>query len=586
MIFSLSKCLLCGAQLVPLVALALLIGCSDASTKQQSNDNEAGLRLTDVTDEAGLGGFQHVNGGFGQKWMPEIVGPGCAFFDYNGDNLLDILLVGGGGWPQTQEESTALWLYRNSGDGTFDLVTEETNLSKIDAYPFGVAAADYDNDGDPDIFVTTLNENLLLRNDEGMFVEVGRRAGVADVDLWSTSALFFDADRDGWLDLFVANYVSWTPATDTFCGHEGEKGYCTPQLYDGVQSMFYRNNGDGTFTNQTVEAGIVGAIEVGKDKALGVVELDFNNDGWPDLFVANDTERDLLFENNGDGTFTETGIKSGVAFDQHGQPRAGMGADAGVVDSSGHVSIMVGNFSHEMVGVYTHTPSGHFRDRATISKIGHPTLLTLTFGLLLADLDLDTDLDLFLANGHVQEHIAEIVEGVTFAQPAQIFFNDGDGTFSEMTVRDGVLAEPLVARGAAYGDYDLDGDIDILVVENAGGVHLWRNDVEAGNYVRLSVEGSASNRDGIGTRIVASVDGLRMERRIRSGSSYLSESEHVATFGLGRHETVDTLIVEWPSGAVEWFEQIAGGRHYRIVEGRGQLDVLGGERMAVSDSFR
>jgi hypothetical protein len=263
-----------------------------------------------------------------------------------------------------------------------------------------------------------------------------------------------------------------------------------------------------------------------------------------------------------------------------------MGADAGVVDSSGHVSIFVGNFSHEMVGVYTHTPSGHFKDRATISKIGHPSLLTLTFGLFLADLDFDTDLDLFLANGHVQEHISEIVEGVTFAQPAQIFLNEGDGTFSEMTVRDGVLAEPLVARGAAYGDYDLDGDLDILVVENNGGVHLWRNDVEAGNYVRLSVEGSASNRDGIGTRIVASVDGLRMERRIRSGSSYLSESEHVATFGLGRNKTVDTLIVEWPSGAVERFEQIDGSRHYRIVEGRGRLDVLDGKRKSASGTLR
>ncbi len=554
-----------------LLACLVFLGCSGSSSEQPSEERRSAVEFADVTEEAGLGEYRHVNGGFGRKWMPEIVGPGAAFLDYDGDGQQDILLVGGGGWPETEEESMALWLYRNRGDGTFDLVSEETGLAGLETYPFGVATADIDNDGDTDIFVTALYENLLLRNEGGRFVEVGRDAGLTDQSLWSTSALFFDADRDGWLDLFVANYVDWSPETDIFCGSDGEKGYCTPQLYEGVSSAYYRNNGDGTFTNRSHEAGIVAGIDPAKDKSLGVAQLDYNNDGAPDLFVANDTERDLLYENNGDGTFTERGVKSGVAFDQHGNARAGMGVDLGVVDSSGNVSIFVGNFSSEMVGVYTHTASGSFMDRATMSKVGYSSLNTLTFGLFLADLDLDGDLDLFLANGHVQEHIAEVVEGVTFRQPAQMFLNNGGGSYVEVQAADGVLTRPMVARGAAYGDYDGDGDLDILIVENDGPAHLWRNDVPDGRYLRVSLEGTMSNRDGIGARIIAVIDDLRMERRIRSGSSYLSESERVATFGLGEHAAVDSLIVSWPSGTIDRFEDVDASRHLRIVEGSGRL---------------
>lgn len=472
------------------------------------------------------------------------------------------------------EESMALWLYRNEGDGTFELVSTEAGLSNLDTYPFGTAVADYDNDGDVDILVTALEENLLLRNDGGTFTEVGREAGLADQALWSTSALFFDADRDGWVDLFVANYVHWSPEDDIYCGFQGEKGYCTPQLYEGVASAFYRNNGDGTFTNATEEAGFLTGVEPPADKSLGVVELDFNNDLWPDLFVANDTERDMLFQNEGDGTFTERGIPSGVAYDQHGQPRAGMGVDAGVVDSAGHVSIFVGNFTQEMVGVYTHTSDNYFMDRATMSRVGFSSLNTLTFGLFLADLDLDTDLDLFLANGHVQEYIAQILEGATFEQPAQVFMNNGDGSYTEVQRDEGVLTKPLVGRGAAYGDYDRDGDLDVLVLENDGPAHLWRNEADQRRYLRVSVVGTESNRDGLGTRILATVDGLTMERRIRSGSSYLTESERVATFGLGTHESVDSLIVHWPSGIIDRFGTVDGNQHIRIVEGEGQMQRL------------
>ena len=574
---------------VRLTSLLLLAvwgsGCAASGSSPGAEEVPDGLHLTDVTAAAGLAGYRHDNGGFGEKWMPEIVGPGATFLDYDGDGWEDVLLAGGGRWqsrlaPQ-HTPVRALWLYRNqggSGSGqapTFVDVTAEAGLDKPEAYSFGATAADYDNDGDADLFVVTVAENLLFRNDGGRFVEVGHAAGLADISSWSAGALFFDADRDGWLDLFVVNYVDWTPEQDIPCHWKGVKGYCTPQSYQGVPSQFYRNNGDGTFTNRTAEAGFLSALPPEKDKALGVAELDFDADGWPDLFVANDTERDLLFRNNGDGTFTEQGIRSGVAFDQYGKARAGMGTDVGVVDSTGQPSIFVGNFSQEMVGIYAHTGNGLFMDRAAVSKVGFPSLMTLTFGLFLFDADLDTDLDLLLANGHVQEHIAEVVEGVTFAQPAQVFLNRGDGTFEEMP-QQGVLAEPLVARGAAYADYDRDGDLDVLLTENNGPAHLWRNDTARGgrHYLRVRVVGRESNRDGLGTRIIAEVDGLRMERRIRTGSSYLSQSERVAAFGLGTAEQVDRLEVLWPSGKVETFEAVAGDREVLLEEGSGVLQPV------------
>ena len=558
-------CLACGA-----------LGCSDVwDPGAGASHDPAGsfLLLTDVTEEVGLGSFRHENGGVGQKWMPEIVGPGGAFLDYDDDGAPDILLVGGGRWPQLSPEPVqALYLYRNDGQGSFRDVSVEAGLKNFEAYGFGLAVADYDNDGDSDFFLTTLRENRLFRNDGGRFVEVGREAGLADVAWWSTSALFFDADRDGWVDLFVANYVSWSPETDLPCFHDGAKGYCTPQSYTGVPSTFYRNNGDGTFTDQTLEAGFAGGIEPGLDKALGVAELDVGNDGWPDLYVANDTERNLLYVNGG-GVFSERAIRSGVAVDEHGQPRAGMGVDAGVVDSTERATIFVGNFTQEMVGVFTHVANGYFTDRAEASRIGYSTLSTLTFGLFLADLDLDGDLDLFLANGHVQEHIAEILEGATFAEPAQLFLNRGDGTFEEVPGETGVLTRSMVARGAAHADVDGDGDLDLLILENDGPVHLWRNDTRGGASLRVRLEGRTSNRSALGARVAAVVDGLRMERRIRSGSSFLSQSELVATFGLGSRERVDSLIVWWPNGQREAFVGLRAGQEIHLVEGIGLVQV-------------
>ncbi len=558
-----------AAWLIILASLLFTVGCdrpaSQARPEAAGSPASSSLAFTDVTQTAGLEAFRHVNGAAGEKWFPETMGAGGGFLDYDGDGHLDLALVGGGAWEADADRQVRkLWLYRNQGDGTFADVTTEALPPRLGGYGFGVAAADYDNDGDDDLFFTTLGPNHLLRNDAGVFADVTTEAGLSDDEAWSTSALFFDADRDGDLDLYVGHYVVWSPEKDLWCSSDGEtKGYCTPELYEGAPGRFYRNRGDGTFADETQAAG----FGVSTGKTLGLAAFDFNRDGWPDLVVANDTEPDLLFQNDGDGTFTEVGVLSGIAFDERGRARAGMGLDVGVVDETGEETIFVGNFSNEMIGVYRHLSGGVFLDRAATSQIGRPSLLTLTFGLFLFDVDLDGDLDLFTANGHVQPHIERVKDNVKFRQPPHLFLNAGDGTFTDAApTLGGALSEALVGRGAAYADYDDDGDLDILVTENNGPAHLWRNDLSGANYLRVAVAGRQSNWSGLGTRVVAFVAGQRQERRIRTGSSFLSQSEKVATFGLGRATQVDSLFIFWPSGQVDRLAGLAANQTLRLVE--------------------
>ena len=570
--------------------LALLLlggagGCANpeppGSPKPEAAAAASGATFVDVTDPAGLGDFVHETGAVGQEWFPETVGAGAGFIDYDGDGWTDILLVGGGVWSQRGSEGVpALRLYRNNGDGTFSERTDEAGLGDVRAYGFGITAADYDNDGDEDVFLTALHENLLFRNGpapeggarSGFFTEVGREAGIADHAAWSTSALFFDADRDGWLDLYVGNYVDWSPQNDIWCTMDGEtKAYCTPQAYSGVPGRFYRGNGDGTFSEATDEAGLGEA----PGKTLGVAEWDFNTDGWPDLVVANDTQRDLLYENNGDGTFTEKGVLAGIAFDERGRARAGMGIDVGDVDNDGQASIVIGHFSNEMVGLYRHIGNGLFADRAAVSRVGRPSLLTLTFGLFLFDADLDGWLDLFLANGHIADDVERVQDGIGYRQRAQLFLNRQNGTFEEATAHAGpAFQEPIIARGAAYADYDRDGDLDVLITENGGKVRLWRNDLGARSFLRVTLEGRESNRDGIGAGLTAKVGDLSIERRVRTGSSYLSQSEKAVTLGLGAATAVDSLIIRWPSGQVDRLAGVRAGRQIHLVEGAGAAEPL------------
>lgn len=550
--------------------LTLLVACGGpADDAQQTTASDATafkLHFAEVTESAGLADFEHITGAAGDKWFPEAMGSGCAIIDYNNDNWQDILLVGGGHWPKFGDNSAAgIWLYHNNGDGTFSQMTSEAGLGDVRTYGYGLAVADYDNDGDEDFLLTTLWENMLFRNDNGVFSDVSISSGVQGDKVWSTSAIFFDADKDGWLDLYVGNYVDWSPENDLMCTLDGEtKSYCTPELYTGIPSRFYRNNGDGTFSDKTESAGFLPA----PGKTLGIVEFDFNRDGWPDLAVANDTQRDLLYKNNGDGTFEEIGAFSGIGYDENGRARAGMGIDAGIVDPGGKETIFVGNFSKEMIGVYRYLDNGLFNDRAAASKIGRPSLLTLTFGLFLFDVDLDGDLDLYAANGHVQEEIEVTQDGITYREPPHLFINDGNGKFIDKQKEAGeALRLPVVGRGAVYCDFDRDGDLDILTTENGGPAHLLRNDSEHQNqYLRVKLVGRKSNRSACGSRVVAYAEGMMQERRVRTGSSFLSSAEKTVTFGLGSQAAADSLIVYWPSGIVEKFTNISANQVFTVTE--------------------
>jgi len=560
--------------LIGFCLLASLSACSSPQEPAGSIDTRKPV-FVDVTMEAGLGDFKHDTGGYGQSLMPEIVGGGGGFIDYNGDGWEDILLVAGGKWSHNElNDVQCLYLYHNNGDGTFTDVTSVVGLDLVRTYGFGVTVADYDNDGDDDFFLTTIYKNLLFKNDRGFFVDVSEEAGLFNESAWSTSALFFDADNDSWPDLYVGSYVDWTPASDLNCTYRGKKVFCTPQEYTGRSSYFYKNNGDGTFTEWTREAGFLAGVDTTLDKTLGVAVFDFNNDGWMDITTGNDTENDMLYVNQGDGTFKETGLQSGIAVSKNGYARAGMGLDTGVVDSTGSVSIFVGNFSDETVSVFRYMGNNQFFDRASASKVGFPSTTTLTFGLVLVDVDSDTDLDLLTANGHVLTHINEVSEAVTFKQPPQLYLNRGNGVFDTHESGEGPLAKPLVARGLTYADYDKDGDVDLLFVENGGPAHLWRNDTDGGGYLRVQAKGSESNKDALGTRIEAVANGLTMKRWVQTGASFLTSAEKTVTFGLGTNEVVDTLRVVWPTGKVDEFTNVAVNQEIRIVEGQGTYEPV------------
>ncbi len=550
--------------LLHLAVVAFGAACAEPEAPLVQQEEGVAISFTDVTHGAGLGDFRHVTGAFGNVWFPETMGAGGGFLDYDGDGILDVMLVAGGVLRAEDEAPPAVRLFRGNGDGSFVETTHEAGLSALHAYAYGVASADYDNDGDPDVVVTTQKENLLLRNDDGIFVNTARKAGLADEALWSTAAVFLDADRDGWLDLYVGQYVDWTPESDIFCNRiEAKKSYCTPEAYAGVSGRFYHNNRDGTFTDRSD----VGNFDNAPGKTLAALSLDYNRDSWPDLLVANDTQRDLLFVNQGDGTFEEAGMRSGIAFDERGRARAGMGIDAGVVDSTNETTVFIGHFSSEMVGVYRHKSNGFFVDRAATSRIGRASLPALTFGILLADVDLDTDLDLFAANGHITEDVEATGEGILYRQRPQLYLNVGGGLFTEILPNpDNALSQRMVARGAAWADYDRDGDVDILVTENGGRAYLFRNDLVARNFLQVRLIGSGSNRDAIGSRVIVWTDTRRMERYIRAGSSYLSQSQHDAHFGLGTAGAVDSMHIHWPSGNVTKRGVVHGNQVLEVYE--------------------
>ncbi len=524
--------------------------------------------FVDVTDEAGLR-FRHTNGAFGQKYMPETLGAGGVWLDVDDDGWQDIVLVNSSAWPGQGTSDTHAMLYRNNGDGTFADISAGSGLD-VPLYGFGGAAGDFDNDGQTDLYITALGPNRLLRGQgDGTFVDVTEASGTGDPG-FSTSAVWFDYDNDGYLDIFVANYVEWTPEIDLYCTLDGEtKSYCTPESYQGQSSTLFHNLGNGTFEDVSVSAGVSNPSA----KALSASMFDVNSDGWMDLFVTNDTQPNQLFQNQGDGTFNDIAVVAGVAFSEAGIARAGMGVDAADYDGSGYPSLIIGNFSNEMMALYHNEGNGLFIDEAPRSALGRGTLLTLTFGCFFFDYDLDGWLDVFAANGHVADDIEQVQSRVTYAQRPQLFHNDGRGRFEEIVDEAGdALQQPMVARGAAYADYDNDGDLDILMTSNGGAPRLLRNDGgNTNNLLRVRTVGTESNRDGIGARVEVTVAGQSRWQMVKTGSSYASQSEVPLTFGLGNETSVERLRVSWPSGQVDEVTGLAANEFLVIEEGRGTV---------------
>ena len=526
----------------------------------------SGVKFVDVTDEAGLD-FRHFTGAFGKRYMPETMGSGCAFLDFDNDGNLDILLVNGKSWKDRKSDTTTE-LYRNLGDSTFANVTRAAKLD-VPMYGMGIAVADYDNDGDADLFFANLGKNRLFRNNgNGTFTDVTETAKVGDKG-WSTSAAFFDYNRDGWLDLFVCNYVRWTQRTDVPCIVDDQYiFYCTPTAYPGESCRLYRNRGDSTFEDVTVQAGIYNP----KGKSLGVALLDYNNDGWLDLAIANDTEPNFLYRNNGNGSFTDEALLQGIAVSEKGMARGSMGIDATDVHNDGGLALAIGNFSNEMTAFFYASSGDYFSDRARQVRIGGVSLLALTFGLFFFDFDLDAYTDLFCVNGHIEPDINRSQSSVDYAQQPSLFWNRGDGTFEEIVSQVG-LDSAGVGRGAAYGDYDNDGDLDLLISNNGvhpdrGQARLLRNDGgNHNNYLRVKAIGKESNRDGIGAKVILKAGGVTQRRLVRTGSSYCSQSETILTFGIGQNKRVESLQVIWPSGKIDLYADLLGNFLIEVVEG-------------------
>jgi hypothetical protein len=560
--------------ILALLAAFALAAAAAVAGKGADGPASSAVTFRDVTQQSGIR-FVHNNGAFGKKFLPETLGPGVAFIDYDNDGWPDIFLVNGIDWPGHTQKHTTPKLYHNNRDGTFTDVTHKAGLD-VEIYGMGVAVGDYDNDGFDDLFVTALGQSRLFHNNRnGTFTDVTQKAGLGGARELSTSAAWVDYDKDGRLDLVVGNYVQWTPETDLYCTLDGKsKSYCTPESYKGTAARLWHNRGDGTFEDVTQKAGLGEPTS----KTMGIAVLDYDNDGWPDLLFSNDTQPNKLYRNNGNGTFSEKGVIAGIAFSEDGVARAGMGVDAADYDHSGYPSVMITNFSNQMLSLYHNEGKGLFVDEAPQSAIGRATLLTLGFGCFFFDYDLDGWPDIFIANGHIDPEIQKVQANVKYAMPPHLFRNLGKGRFEEVTNSMGSsFIAPRVGRGAAYADVSNQGRLDLLLATNGGPTYLFRNQVQPGTSanrsVRLKLVGTKSNRDGIGAVVRLSAGGDTQTQMLRSGSSYLSSSELVLTFGLAQHDKADAIEIRWPSGQVDHLANVAAGQTLTITEGKGQTSA-------------
>ena len=525
------------------------------------------IQFRDITNQAGIH-FLHNNGAFGKKYLPETMGPGCAFIDYDNDGWPDILLINGEDWPgHAKSVPSTMKLFHNNHDDTFTDVTRKAGLA-VPMFGLGVAIGDYDNDGYDDIFVSALGQSHLFHNNgNGTFTDVTKAAGLWGPNEFSTSAAWVDDDRDGKLDLVVANYVQWSEKSDLYCTLDGtHKSYCTPESYKGASARVWHNLGNGKFEEATQKTGMYDA----SSKSLGIAILDYNGDSWPDILLANDTQPNKLYLNKHDGTFEEKAVPAGIAFSEDGVARAGMGVDAADYDRSGHPSIIITNFANQMLSLYHNEGNGLFVDEAPTSEVGRATLVTLGFGVFFFDYDNDGWPDIFVADGHIEDAIERVQKRVSYAEPPHVFRNLGGGKFQEVTSSLGAgFASPKVARGAAYADIDNDGALDVLLTTNGGPAYLYSSEGVSNHSLRMKLIGTKSNRDGIGAVVRVSSGKDHQWQTLHSGSSYLSQSELVLTFGLGSATKADSAEVEWPSGQIDKLSGIPADQTITVQEGKG-----------------
>jgi hypothetical protein len=528
------------------------------------------IRFTDVTRAAGIA-FHHENAATPQKFLIETMGAGCAWIDYDRDGLADLYLVNSAETAAFKpEKPLRSALYRNNGNGTFTDVTAKAHVGADGLFGMGVAVGDFDNDGNPDLAVLGYGRSILYRNNgDGTFTDVTKRAGVTNAGKWASSAAWFDYDNDGRLDLVIANYVDWTPERNFYCGSQGAgmRSYCHPNDYHGVAPTLYHNNGDGTFS----DAGASSGLAKSPSNGLGVVTFDYDDDGWQDIFIANDAVANSLFHNNGNGTFTEMAYEAAVAVSEDGVTEAGMGIDAADASGSGRMDLIVTHLDQQQTRFYRNLGRGIFQDATAPAKLAYATFRMSGFGVRFADYDNDGWPDFFVATGHVLDNIARYHTGVTWAEPKLIFRNTGNGLFADVSGESGPdLQTPTVSRGLASGDYDNDGDLDLLISNNGAAPQLLRNDGASGNHwLEILLIGTRSNRDGVGARLKLKVGDRTLSEQRKGGMSYQSAQDPRLHFGLGSRTKADSLEIRWPSGSVTRLTDIAANQILAIKEGVG-----------------
>jgi len=555
-----------GSMTLPIIMCA--VGAAQAAPPAPE-----GIVFTDVTAESGIN-FVHINGGSGQKYYIETMGSGACWLDYDGDGDIDLYAVNSSELPgYTGSDKPADALYRNEGKGRFTDVTASAGLGDRN-YGMGCVAGDIDNDGDPDLFVTNFGPDVLYRNDGGKFIDVTAASGTGD-PRWSASAAFGDIDNDGDLDLYVTNYIDFTLDNNKYCSEKpGLRSYCHPDEYNGVPDSLFRNKGNGTFEDVSVAAGVADPV----GKGLGVVFTDVNQDGWQDIYVANDKTINFLYVNRGNGTFEDRSVSSGTGFSESGVPQAGMGTDAADVNGDGRMDLIVTNLDYETNELYLNNGDLTFTDATFAAGLGEPGYLDVGFGVDFLDFDNDGDKDMLIANGHILDNVEEFRDQLTYKQPRSLMANDGNGRFKEVGPSLGeAFRRPAVGRGLAVGDYDDDGDLDFFALNCNSRAELFRNDGGndpargGGNWLMLELEGTRSNRDGVGARVRVLTKGPDGKERwqvdeVRAGSSYLSSNDPRLHFGLGAARKAQTVEIRWPSGTLQRLDGVEGNRLHKVKE--------------------